>query len=252
MATTSNSSGFKTFTATAVAIAEAVRVKLDSSGTISAAGVGEDWIGVTTMPIAASGSGTVQLRSAPGTVEVTAAGAITLGAKLYAAASGKVDDAVNGDFTGLEALQAAAADGDIIEAVPVYRFPGESPVETVTTTNVLTAAESGSTYFLDLAAGFVTTLPAPQSGLRFTFIVKTAPTGGNYTVVTNASANIIKGNANSVAGDAGDSGTGDDTINFVANQSVAGDKVEVYSDGTSWFAYAVTRVAAGVTFTTAS
>lgn len=252
MATTSNTTGYKAYTATAVAIAEAVRVKLDSSGTISAAGVGEDWIGVTVAPIAASGSGTVQLRSAPGTVEVTAAGAITLGAKLYAAASGKVDDAVNGDFTGYVAAQAASADGDIIEAIPVARFPAESPVETVITTNVLTAAESGSTFFLDLAAGFVTTLPAPQSGLRFTFIVKTAPTGGNYTVVTNGSSNVIKGNANSVAGDAGDSGTGDDTINFVANQSVAGDKVEVYSDGTSWFAYAVTRVAAGVTFTTAS
>lgn len=251
MATTSNTTGYKAFTATAVAIAEAVRVKLDSSGTISAAGVGEDWIGVTVAPIAASGSGTVRLRSAPGTVEVTAAGAVTLGAKLYTAASGKVDDAVNGDFTGLEALQAASADGDIIEAVPVYRFPAESPVETVITTNVLTAAESGSTYFLDLAAGFVTTLPAPQSGLRFTFIVKTAPTTA-YTIVTSASANIIKGNANSVAGDAGDSGTTDDTINFVAGQSVAGDKVELYCDGTSWFAYAITRVAAGVTFTTAS
>lgn len=251
MATTSNNTGYKAFTATAVAIAEAVRVKLDSSGTISAAGVGEDWIGVTTMPIAASGSGTVQLRSAPGTVEVTAAGAITLGAKLYTAASGKVDDAVNGDFTGYVAGQAASADGDIIEAIPVARFPGESPVETVITTNVITAAESGKTFFLDLAGGFVSTLPAPESGLRFTFIVKTAPTTA-YTIVTNASANIIKGNANSVAGDAGDSGTADDTINFVASQSVAGDKVELYCDGTSWFAYAITRVAAGVTFTTAS
>lgn len=251
MATTSNSSGFKAFTATAVAIAEAVRVKLDSSGTISAAGVGEDWIGVTTMPIAESGSGTVQLRSAPGTVEVTAAGAVTLGAKLYAAASGKVDDAVNGDFTGFVAGQAASADGDIIEAIPVARIPGESPVETVITTNVITAAESGKTFFLDLAGGFVSTLPAPESGLRFTFIVKTAPTTA-YTIVTSGSANIIKGNANSVAGDAGDSGTSDDTISFVAAQSVAGDKVELYSDGTSWFAYAITRVAAGVTFTTAS
>lgn len=250
--TTVNTSGYKTFTATAVAIAEAVRVKLDSSGTISAAGIGEDSIGVTLAAIAASGTGTVQLRNASGTVMVTAAGAVTVGAKLYAAASGKVDDAVTGDFTGLVAVTAASADGDIIEAAYTTRIPGESPAEIVTATNVLAVAESGSTYYLNAAGGFVTTLPAPQLGLRFTFIVMTAPSGGSYTVVTNASANIIKGNQNSVAGDAGDSGTADDTITFVSGSSVAGDKVEVYSDGTSWFAYAISRVAAGVTFTQAS
>ena len=70
--------------------------------------------------------------------------------------------------------------------------------------------------------------------------------------IANSSANIIQGNQNSVAGDAGDSGTADDTISFVANQSVAGDRVHVVSDGTSWFAYAISRVAAGITFTQAS
>jgi len=249
MATTSNSSGFKAFTATAVAIAEAVRVKLDSSGLISAAGVGEDWIGHTTAPVAASGLGTVQLLHP--TVEVTAAGAFAVGARLYAAASGKVDDTANGDYTGLLAIQAASADGDIVEAVFSGHPSPESPSEVVTTTNVIAASESGSTFYLDLAGGFVSTLPAPALGLRYTFIVKTAPTTA-YTIVTTGSANIIKGNQNSVAGDAGDSGTADDTITFVAGQSVAGDKVEVYSDGTSWFAYAISRVAAGITFTTAS
>jgi hypothetical protein len=34
--------------------------------------------------------------------------------------------------------------------------------------------------------------------------VTAAPSGASYTVVTSASANIIKGNQNSVAGDAGD------------------------------------------------
>jgi len=55
-----------------------------------------------------------------------------------------------------------------------------------------------------------------------------------------------------VFGDAGDFGTADDTISFVANQSIAGDKVELFSDGTSWFAYAISKVAAGITFTQAS
>jgi hypothetical protein len=124
--------------------------------------------------------------------------------------------------------------------------------EAVITTNPITAAESGKTFFLELATGFVSTLPAPAIGLRYTFVVKTAPSGGSYTVVTTSSANIIKGQQFSSAGDAGDSGTADDTITFVDGQSVAGDRVEVISDGTSWFAYAFSDVAAGITFTQAS
>jgi hypothetical protein len=126
------------------------------------------------------------------------------------------------------------------------------PPEVVAATNIITADESGKTFFLSAATEFVSTLPAPQKGMRFTFIVSAAPSGASYTVVTSGSANIIKGLQNSVAGDAGDSGTADDTISFVDGQAVAGDKVELYSDGTSWFAYAISKVAAGVTFTQAS
>lgn len=124
--------------------------------------------------------------------------------------------------------------------------------EIVTATNVILASESGKTFFLNSATEFVSTLPAPALGLRFTFIVAAAPVGASYTIVTNASANIIKGNQNSVAGDAGDFGVSDDTISFIDGQSVAGDKVELYCDGTSWFAYAISKLAAGITFTTAS
>jgi hypothetical protein len=70
--------------------------------------------------------------------------------------------------------------------------------------------------------------------------------------VTDSSANVIKGLQNSAAGDAGDTGTADDTITFVDGQAVAGDRVDVISDGTSWFAYARSKVAAGITFTQAS
>lgn len=127
-----------------------------------------------------------------------------------------------------------------------------SATRTVTGTATITAADHGATIFLDNATGFATTLPAPIAGFQCEVINKTANTSGNHTVVSNASANIIKGNQNSVAGDAGDSGTADDTVSFVANQSVAGDRLELRSDGTSWFAYATSRVAAGMTFTQAS
>jgi hypothetical protein len=124
--------------------------------------------------------------------------------------------------------------------------------EVVAATNVISASESGATFFLNSATEFVSTLPAPALGLRYTFIVSGAPVGASYTVVTTSSANIIKGQQFSSAGDAGDSGTADDTITFVDGQSVAGDRVEVISDGTSWFAYAFSDVAAGITFTQAS
>lgn len=124
--------------------------------------------------------------------------------------------------------------------------------EIVTTTNVITAAESGSVFFLNSATEFVSTLPAPAAGLYFEFIVTAAPSGANYTVVTNASANIIIGKGFAADGNAGDTGTTDDTISFVSAQSVVGDKVIVECDGTNWFAYAYSAVPAGITFTTAS
>jgi hypothetical protein len=112
--------------------------------------------------------------------------------------------------------------------------------------------ENGSVYYLNASTEFVTTLPTPFLGAEYTFIVKAAPSGANYTVVTASSANVIIGMQNSVAGDAGDTGTADDTITFVGGQSLAGDKVVLFSDGTSWFAHAFSKVAAGITFTQAS
>jgi hypothetical protein len=113
--TTENTTGFRTFQATAAAIAQAIRVKVDSNGLISAAGATDAAIGVTIEAVAASGYGNVKLFNAPGTFLVTAGAAITRGAVLYPLASGKVDDAGT-TVMGLVALEAATADGDIIEA----------------------------------------------------------------------------------------------------------------------------------------
>jgi hypothetical protein len=129
---------------------------------------------------------------------------------------------------------------------------GLETVTTLTAASTLTTAQSNTIFFLSSATEFVTTLPAPAAGLMYTFIVGAAPSGASYTVVTSASANIIKGQAVNAAGVAGDTGTADDTISFVDAQAVAGDQVTVISDGTSWFAKAFCAVAAGVTFTQAS
>jgi hypothetical protein len=129
---------------------------------------------------------------------------------------------------------------------------GLETVTTLTAASTLTTAQSNTIFFLSSATEFVTTLPAPAAGLMYTFIVGAAPSGASYTIVTSASANIIKGQAVNAAGVAGDTGTADDTISFVDGQAVAGDQVTVISDGTSWFAKAFCAVAAGVTFTQAS
>jgi len=122
--------------------------------------------------------------------------------------------------------------------------------EIVIAANVITAAESGKTFFLNAAAEFASTLPAPAAGLRFSFIVTAAPVGANYTVGTNAGANIIKLLCVNAEGVAGASDTDADVVNFVDGQAVAGDRLDVICDGTNWFAYGSTKVAAGMTSAT--
>lgn len=114
MATTENTTGFKTFQATNAAIAAFIRVTVDSNGLISASAHNGLSIGVTLEAIAANGYGTVKLYSAPGTFLHTAASAITRGAALYPAANGKVDD-TGTTVNGFVALQAAGGDGEVIE-----------------------------------------------------------------------------------------------------------------------------------------
>lgn len=133
-----------------------------------------------------------------------------------------------------------------------YVQTGTNPAVTKTAASALTAADAGKIIFLNSTTGFITTLPLPSVGLQFTIINKLANTSGNHTVVTASSANIIKGQQHSAAGDAGDTGTADDTISFVANSSVAGDRVSLVSDGTSWFALGFSTLAASLTFTQAS
>ncbi len=130
-----------------------------------------------------------------------------------------------------------------------------SMVETVAATNVITAAESGKTFFLSHATEFVSTLPAPAAGLEFSFVVAAAPAGASYTIVTNSSANIILGHVLSSqdAGGNGDSETsGGDTITLVDGKAVVGDRVDLISDGTNWFARCSCKTFDAITITTAS
>lgn len=129
------------------------------------------------------------------------------------------------------------------------------PAEVVAATNAIAAAESGSTFFLNSATEFVSTLPPPALGLRFTFVVAAAPSGASYTIVTDSSANIILGHVltSQDAGGTADSETsGGDTISFVDGKAVVGDRVDLECDGTNWFARCSSKVFDAITITTAS
>lgn len=127
---------------------------------------------------------------------------------------------------------------------------------TLAAATTLTPDDVGKTIFLNLAGAFVTTLPLPKAGYSFTFIVKTAPSGANYTIVTNGSANIIKGHVLSADLNAASDGdietSGGDTISLVDAKAVAGDRVDLECDGTNWFAHISVSAFDAATITTAS
>jgi hypothetical protein len=131
-----------------------------------------------------------------------------------------------------------------------YAVAGKN-AETVIATRTVLASENNKTFFLNAATEFVTTLPLPFNGARYRFVVTAAPSGADYTIVSNGAAEIILGSVHSAASAAGDTETtpGATTITFASGQAVAGDWVEVVSDGTNWYAHAFTAVDAGVTFT---
>lgn len=123
--------------------------------------------------------------------------------------------------------------------------------EVVAATNVIAAAESGSVFFLASATEFVSTLPAVAAGLHFTFIVSAAPSGADYTVVgasgTPIVGHVLSTDVNS-ATDPDFEVSGVLTISFVSAKAVKGDMVELWCDGTNWYATAKCSVFDAITF----
>lgn len=197
---------------------------------------------------------TVDLLGAGTTLRLVASEAMaSTGVDVFQAAGGKI--ALSGTLKVGTLLQTAAADGDVVEVstcVPQRTAQGL----VVAATRTLAASESGATIFFGHSTEFAMTLPAPFLGARFRFVCTAAPSGASYTIVTAGSANIIKGHVLSAdlnAASDGDTETsGADTITFVDAKAVAGDWVEVESDGTTWFARAGCAAFDAITYTTAS
>lgn len=103
------------------AIAKHLRVKLDSDGRVTIAGLADMDIGTAETPAFAAGDPiTVRLRTANGTCKMIAIEAMDAGAAVYTEASGKVQDtAAATSFQVGTAMEAAGADGDVIEVLRI-------------------------------------------------------------------------------------------------------------------------------------
>jgi len=163
----------KAFTAGA-AIAQHLRVKL-SGGKLAAADAEDIELG--TLEAAAFADGdvrAVRLRTAQGTVKMVASEAISQGAVVYGADSGKVSDAANGNPIGI-ALEAATADSDVIEVLRcdlLARLRNQSTnTETLTGNKTLTAADARIQVLDPGGAGRTITLPAEAQAAGLDFII---------------------------------------------------------------------------------
>lgn len=118
---------------------------------------------------------------------------------------------------------------------------------TPTVAVTLTVAQSGMDILLDAAAGFAITLPAVGAGLNYRFTVADAFATTDFTVITPGGVNIIQGGATVAGADV--PAADEDTITFVATAELKGDFIDLWSDGTSWFANGRGTTGGSITFT---
>lgn len=120
-----NDTPYKTFVADE-AIAVNLRVKLDSDGRVTVAGLADKEVGTAVTPAFAAGDTiSVKLRGSVGTHKMVAIEALAAGATVYTEANGKVQDtAAATSFQVGTALEAATADGDVIEVL--YNSHGDT------------------------------------------------------------------------------------------------------------------------------
>jgi hypothetical protein len=95
-------------------------------------------------------------------------------------------------------------------------------VDLTAATAAPTAAQSGSVFLFDRAAGVTVTLPAPVVGTEFTFIVTTTVTSNSYKVITDAGTTFLAGSVlGSVDNTANKSWVGNGTTHLAVTQAAA-------------------------------
>jgi len=110
-------------------------------------------------------------------------------------------------------------------------------IKTLTEDTTLTATDSGKVIIMDLSAQVDVTLPAvTEAGLNYKFYIANGTTESDIT----ATASVIVGEM-AADGGAGISLAGQ-TIT-ISTSAIAGDWVELVSDGTNWYASGYTAAA---------
>ena len=117
---------------------------------------------------------------------------------------------------------------------------------TVTGAKTVTAAENGTTFYLNAAGGAAITLPAVAAGLEYRFVVAAVFATTDW-VISSAEGDNIDGSAE-VAGAVVVAGA-EDQVNLVATAEALGDEVILKSDGNQWFVRGVAALTGGMTFT---
>ncbi len=153
------------------AVAKYLRVK--TPGAVAVAGALDASIGTMDRDCTAAGPCSVRMRTAQGSQKMVANTAITAGNFVYGAAGGKVSAVANGNIAGV-AMEAATADGDVIEVMHIN----------VPITNIVTAYSASGALALTPGTAMITkagvaamTLAAPtvaQEGLILRVISQTA------------------------------------------------------------------------------
>lgn len=108
----------------------------------------------------------------------------------------------------------------------------------LTEARTLVHSDSGKTYFLNAAAGYTITLPAPRNGINFEFIVKTANTSGDYTIAATSTliiGQIITTDQNT-SHDPNFVSSGVTNVKLRYGVAKVGDSLKLVSDGTYWYA----------------
>jgi len=112
--------------ATSAAVSAKRLVKLSTGTAIhNTATATDDPVGVACYAAASGDDVAIRLLTEPGTFEMVAAGAISLGADVYAAADGEIQAVPTAAGTYRKigiAMEAATADGDFIEVLPYDQY----------------------------------------------------------------------------------------------------------------------------------
>ena len=107
-------------------------------------------------------------------------------------------------------------------------------------TKVINAAETGELYFIIATNDVVVTLPEPQDGAYFKFLVSKVVAGGKSVIIKTATANtlmdgyLVQESASGNIDALSQSNANDNDKVTIGAGATAGSYLECYSDGTKW------------------